>query len=253
MGPPQNKWTCDEYKSHKISKRGLLGGHNELTEEKKQRAEELARSEVIKQSELAGEKCEHVRVVKGTYQVVNGIYYHLTTEVNCNGEIRECEHNIVDKSGAKTKKFECKVVDHNISKRGLLGGHNELTDEKKQRAEELARAEVPKQAELKGEKCEHVRVVKGTYQVVSGIYYHLTTEVDCNGEKRQCEHNIVEKAGHGAVETKKYECKVASRRRREGLLGGVTPIDESEFGTLEQMVVDALSFASAKDDNKNYK
>lgn len=181
--------------------------------------------------------------------------YRATVHYDCGGQLKKCEIKIWSQPwlGPAQNEWTC---DENksikISKRSLPGGHSELTNFTSTRAEELARQESLLKGESAGEKCEFVRIINGTSQVVSGMRYHLTTEVHCDGEKRECEHQIWEQAWKNHVETLKYECKAVSRRRRETLVGGVTPIDESEFGTLEQMVVDALTYASAKDDNKNY-
>lgn len=204
-----------------------------------------------------GSKCSYKKVDNISKQVVSGILYRATVHHECGGELKTCQIEIWSQPwlGPPQNKWTCEEYkNHKISKRGTLGGHMELTEDKRQRAEELVRKEVPKRGEQAGEKCELVKVAKGTYQVVQGIRYRLTTEVICDGEKRECEHEIVERGWENNVETKKYECKVMSRRRRrESLIGGPTQIDESEFSMLEQMVVDALSYASAKDDNKNYK
>ncbi|XP_063707481.1 putative cysteine proteinase CG12163 isoform X2 [Culicoides brevitarsis] len=234
----------------------IVGGLLPADPETITKVEGHSRNAVSQLRHTDGSACNFQKVANVSKQVVSGILYRATVHHECGGEDKTCSIEIWDQPwlGPPQNKWTCdEYKNHKISKRGVPGGHNELDDEKKQRAEELARTEVPKKGLLAGEQCEFVRVVKGSYQVVAGILYHLTTEVSCGGEKRQCEHQIYERAWENHVETKKYECSaVSSRRRRDTLVGGVEQVDESEFGTLEQMVVDALSYASAKDDNKNY-
>lgn len=83
--------------------------------------------------------------------------------------------------------------------------------------------------------------------------YILKVKTACGGQQCVCDMDIWYKAWENYVETLKFECtEQKTRRRREVLVGGPTQIDESEFATLEQMVTNALDYASAKNPNNNY-
>lgn len=87
------------------------------------------------------------------------------------------------------------------------------------------------------------------------MLYRADVHHECGGQSKKCGLEVWSQPwlGPAQLEWTCEEYKNHKISKRETLVGGVTPVDESEFGTLEQMVVDALSFASAKDDNKNYK
>lgn len=138
----------------------------------------------------------------------------------------------------------------------MVGGVRPAEDSNKiAEVEAHAKAAVAELLHSDGTPCVYEGVTDVTTQVVAGSLDTAKVSHNCGGVSKTCGIKIWSKPWLNFTQ-KEWTCEEYKNRKiskRETLVGGATPVDESEFGTLEQMVVDALAYGSAKDDAKNYK
>uniref|UniRef100_A0A336MCR0 CSON013588 protein n=1 Tax=Culicoides sonorensis TaxID=179676 RepID=A0A336MCR0_CULSO len=139
----------------------------------------------------------------------------------------------------------------------LVGGVSENNDpETHAFVEKHAKNAVAQLKHSDGSSCTYSKIENVKSQVVSGIKYTALVHHTCGGETKTCTLELWHQAWINPEPQKTWACEeyqnVKISRRRRGLVGGPTPVDESEFSSLEQMVQDALSYASANDKDKNY-